>query len=72
MRVHVQNTLLSSHGRSLQAEGRASHKLYQKHHQVLQHISQRHQSESHKEHQQKCNSDQLNFPIKNKTTNQKN
>lgn len=40
--------------------------LDQKTYQVLQHISQRRQCESHKEEQQRCNSDQLNIPIKKK------
>lgn len=40
--------------------------LDQKTYQVLQHMSQHRQCEPHKEEQQRCNSDQLNIPIKKK------
>lgn len=58
--------VLARQCRSLQADRHVSHMLDQKTYQVLQHISQRRQCESHKEEQQRCNSDQLNIPIKKK------
>lgn len=63
--------LLSLHGSTGPYKQRDVFPIRQikRHYQVLQQISQRHQRESHKEQEQRCNGDQLNLPLKKKKKN---